>query len=127
MERWLPVVEYAVNKRVSISTLRRRIKMQMLDHRLENGRYLIRAELENEHLSPEVDFQATEQATKLTQELIMELKRAYGMVLAEKEEVIKQLKSEIETLKHINKFLEFQILNNGPRSENGFDEPSTFD
>ena len=116
MQKWLPVIDYAVNKRVSISTLRRRIKSQSLEHRLENGRYLILAELDSEGANLKVETTASE-SLLVVQNLISEIKKAYSLVLAEKEEIIQQLKSEIENLKHINQFLEFQIMNGPHKNE----------
>jgi hypothetical protein len=110
MEKWLPVLDYAVNKKVSISTLRRRIKSQLVEHKLENGRYLIRAEFETDNPEEFFALQQSESSMVVVQNLVSELKKAYGLVLAEKEELIQQLRSEIETLRHINRFLENQIL-----------------
>lgn len=39
---WLPITEYALRSGVSISTLRRKIKSNAIDFRMEDGRYLIR-------------------------------------------------------------------------------------
>ncbi len=39
---WLPLMEYAVQKGVSLSTLRRYIKAQKVEYKLEKGRYFIR-------------------------------------------------------------------------------------
>ncbi len=116
MERWLPVIDYAVNKRVSISTLRRRIKSKTVEHRLENGRYLIRTEIETDNPTDFVEAAASGESMLVVQNLIAELKKAYGLVLAEKEEMIQQLKSEIDTLRHINQFLELQIINEGRKN-----------
>lgn len=40
-EVWLPLMEYAVRKNLSLSTLRRYIKAGKVTFRLEGGRYLI--------------------------------------------------------------------------------------
>lgn len=39
---WLPLTEYALRSGMSISTLRRKIKSNSVDYRMEEGRYLIR-------------------------------------------------------------------------------------
>jgi len=39
---WLPITEYALRSGVSISTLRRKIKSNAIDFKMEDGRYLIR-------------------------------------------------------------------------------------
>lgn len=121
MEHWLPVIDYAVNKRVSVSTLRRRIKSKTVEHRLENGRYLIRTEIETDDPNDLLEGGSSE-SLLVVQNLIVEVKKAYGLVLAEKEEMIQQLKSEIETLKHINQFLELQIINGHSRAVENFDQ-----
>lgn len=38
---WLPLMDYAIKKGVSLSTLRRYIKANKVQFRIENGRYLI--------------------------------------------------------------------------------------
>lgn len=38
---WLPLIEYAVRKGISLSTLRRRIKANEIQYQLRNGRYFI--------------------------------------------------------------------------------------
>jgi hypothetical protein len=38
---WLPLIEYSVKTGLSLSTIRRRIKSNSLQYRLEQGRYLI--------------------------------------------------------------------------------------
>jgi hypothetical protein len=39
---WLPITEYALRSGVSISTLRRKIKSNTIEYRMEEGRYLLR-------------------------------------------------------------------------------------
>ncbi len=41
---WLPLTEYALQSGTSISTLRRKIKSNTIEYRMEEGRYLIRAD-----------------------------------------------------------------------------------
>lgn len=38
---WLPLIEYSVKTGVSLSTIRRKIKSNSIQYRLEKGRYLI--------------------------------------------------------------------------------------
>lgn len=38
---WLPLIEFSVRSGVSLSTIRRKIKNNSIQYRLENGRYLI--------------------------------------------------------------------------------------
>lgn len=39
---WLPLTEYALRSGMSISTLRRKIKANHIEYKMEDGRYLIR-------------------------------------------------------------------------------------
>ena len=39
--QWVPLLEYAVKRGVSLSTLRRHIKSNKILHKVESGRYLI--------------------------------------------------------------------------------------
>lgn len=115
MDHWLSVVEYASYKKISMSTLRRRIKSNLVEFRLENGKYFIKAEAQS-NLKSEIRDSSIESnknsslAAETIQELMAELKRAYGLVLTEKESMIQQLRSEIEILKQMNQFLEHELL-----------------
>lgn len=40
-DQWLPLIEYSVRSGISTSTIRRKIKTNSIQFRLENGRYLI--------------------------------------------------------------------------------------
>ncbi len=124
MDLWLSVIDYAVVKKVSISTLRRRIKSQSLETKIDNGRYLIRIpQSEVDTFEKNMQFEPLQNRSEdrksdtnpalsaSIQDLIQELKSAYSQILSEKETMITQLKSEVEILKHINLFLEQQIMN----------------
>ena len=39
---WIPLANYSVQYRVSLSTLRRQIKSGTLDYRIEKGKYLLK-------------------------------------------------------------------------------------
>lgn len=43
-DQWIPILDYAVLKGVSTSTLRRYIKAKKIQYKVENGRYLLRAD-----------------------------------------------------------------------------------
>lgn len=43
-EQWIPILDYAVLRGVSTSTLRRYIKAKKIRYKIENGRYLLLAE-----------------------------------------------------------------------------------
>lgn len=38
---WIPLMDYAMKRGVSLSTLRRRIKANKVQYKLENGKYLL--------------------------------------------------------------------------------------
>jgi transcription antitermination factor NusA-like protein len=42
--QWLPLIEYSIKSGVSLSTIRRKIKSNSIQFRLEKGKYLIRFE-----------------------------------------------------------------------------------
>lgn len=100
---WIPMLDYSLKYRVSLSTLRRRIKAQLIEYKMESGRYLIR---ENETVAYTKVSGVSQDSS---QALIQELKRAYGAVLSEKEEMISQLKNENDDLRKINLLLEREI------------------
>lgn len=43
-QNWIPILDYAVLKGVSTSTLRRYIKAKKIPYKIENGRYLLLAD-----------------------------------------------------------------------------------
>lgn len=59
---WLPLTEYALRSGMSISTLRRKIKSNAVEYKMEEGRYLIRFdEFEEEPpLVPTIGFASTD-------------------------------------------------------------------
>lgn len=93
---WLILTDYASKYRVSISTLRRRIKAGLIEHRLENGRYLLPDEEIPMGGSAEGDlvFEAHE------------LKQAFTSILKEKDDIILKLRAEISDLKTLVQVLE---------------------
>lgn len=55
---WLPITEYALRSGVSISTLRRKIKSNAIEYRMEDGRYLIRFDAAEE--GKEIGFSSSD-------------------------------------------------------------------
>lgn len=49
--RWIPIAQYSVEEGVSISTIRRKIKSNALEHKMDGGRYLIKSDRANEEAS----------------------------------------------------------------------------
>ena len=124
---WLPLTDYSTKYKVSVSTLRRRIKTDEIRFRFEDGKYLISDEPMETHArvhrpspqmhapasgSPEVETTAAavnsgdEPVLTAANHLLAELKRAYTLILQEKEEQILQLKEEVADLKTLVRVLE---------------------
>lgn len=61
---WLPLTEYALRSGMSISTLRRKIKSQTIEFKMEDGRYLIRSDDLLEP-APTVAFTSSDQAPRM--------------------------------------------------------------
>jgi len=117
-------MEYSNKYRVSLSTLRRRIKAGEIEYKFSDGKYLIRdgplqlsSTLEavappSHQVSPQVQS-IPEPASpdndpiwRTTQGLLNEIKKAYSLILQEKEEQILQLKEEVADLKTLVRVLE---------------------
>ena len=122
MTNWLPLIDYSNKHRISISTLRRRIKHETINFKLDEGKYFILDEtpdrsargrktdsvvspiendsvVANEHQSPEPRLSPTHH-------VLEELKKAYTLILQEKEEQIRFLRDEISDLRTLIKVLE---------------------
>ena len=88
LENWLPLNDYANRYKLSVSTVRRRIKSKKVNFKLEDGKYLILDDV-NDQAEPVTTqaptFKTTsagishgEAATALPMKLLLEeLKRAY--------------------------------------------------
>lgn len=119
-------MEYSAKFRVSLSTLRRRIKAGEIEYKFSDGKYLLRdgpltaASSENEPIAPPTSVSAQTQAAeepadhdqywRTTQSLLNEIKKAYSLVLQEKEEQILQLKEEVADLKTLVRVLEDETV-----------------
>ncbi len=57
---WLPLAEYSLKHKVSISTLRRKIKAADIEYRLEDGKYLILDSAEDHRPSLNRDLASAE-------------------------------------------------------------------
>ena len=150
-ESWLPLMDYSTKYKISVSTLRRRIKADDLKFRFEDGKYFIMDEPMSTHQrvhrpSQESDLAlvgAHQEMMKVYQtpaippvalnkelnssqsladksvkvnkdepiltaanKLLTELKKAYSLILQEKEEQILHLKEEVTDLKTLVRVLE---------------------
>lgn len=128
MDKWIPLTEYSRAHGLSISTLRRRIKTGELEYKLEDGKYLIKNSMPqvsdskvSSNIAPPPPFSAEEPAAveskpasesgaqeflAITHELVGEIKKAFSLVLQEKEKQILQLKEEVTDLKTLVRVLE---------------------
>jgi len=118
MNSWLPITEYAVKNRVSVSTIRRRIKNQELKHKLESGKYFILDEGEatvqgqktplvglcGNSVEEVLDFaeRTIKEITKLNQEIITEKE---ALIINQKKK-IQKLEEELSELKMLITLLE---------------------
>jgi hypothetical protein len=57
---WLPLTEYAHRSGMSISTLRRKIKANAIDYKMDEGRYLIKWDEEEGGVAPNVAFHSSD-------------------------------------------------------------------
>lgn len=137
-QNWLTLMEYSAKFRVSLSTLRRRIKAGEIEYKFIEGKYLLKngplqmTENPAERLetiapptqasaqgssskvavksepaaSAEIPPAEPDQFWKATQGLLNEIKKAYSLILQEKEEQVLQLKEEVADLKTLVRVLE---------------------
>ncbi len=143
-DAWLPLMDYSSKYKVSVSTLRRRIKAEDIKFRLDDGKYFIIDEPMSTHQRlhrPSPDSDLAEVGTHLgsfspsyeapialpdktdisdkiakakndepiltaANKLLTELKRAYTVILQEKEEQILYLKEEVSDLKTLVRVLD---------------------
>lgn len=130
--QWLPITEYSAKHRISVSTLRRRIKANEIKYQFNEGKYFLLDEPVSTHqhhrpspnrmlkVSQENGSSQKEDIVHPTQlgggsegpiltaanKLLNELKKAYSQILQEKEEQILQLKEEVTDLKTLVRVLE---------------------
>ena len=113
MSSWIQLNDYANKHNISVSTLRRRIKTNKIQFKLEEGKYFI---LENgpsrvsseQALTSDVARTAvfSTESISTTRLLLDELKRAYLDSLQSKEDQILYLKQQVSDLKTLVLLLE---------------------
>lgn len=135
MKGWLALSEYSSKYKVSVSTLRRRIKSDQVQVRFDDGKYLLKDCPLKEHtvkitqpiktppsgsfapppqneepekvLDPKnINVKATGPFLSAAQEMLSELKKAYRVILQEKEEQVLLLKDEVADLRTLVGVLE---------------------
>ena len=138
-ESWIPLTDYSSKHRISVSTLRRRIKAEDIKFRFQDGKYFLidtpmgthprehRPSLKsdaslmgalveassaallkkgNEVFRSQLQESSDEPILTAANKLLNELKRAYTLVLQEKEEQLLHLKEEVSDLKTLVRVLE---------------------
>ena len=104
---WLTLNDYSHKYRVSLSTLRRKIKSNAIEHRLEDGKYWLKdSAVPSNPAAQEAHKETQDKALLSMNQLMQEIKAAYVAVLHEKEIQITELKEEIADLKTLVKVLE---------------------
>lgn len=132
MKNWLTLSDYSTKYKVSISTLRRRIKKDDVVTRFQDGKYFLKDVSLNEQKvksKPSGSFappQVTEEPEQTfsmktekkheerevspflsaTQEMLGELKKAYSIILQEKQEQVMLLRDEVADLRTLVSVLE---------------------
>jgi hypothetical protein len=114
MSNWIPLNDYATKHDISVSTLRRRIKSQKIQFKLDEGKYFIledgQARVGNDQAEQPINFARpviTSSEPILTTKLLLdELKRAYLDSLQSKEDQILHLKQQVSDLKTLVMILE---------------------
>lgn len=94
MSDWLSLQEYSGKYKVSVSTLRRRVKNSEINYTLKNGKYLLE----------DIDQHKEEKYFEKIQDF-------YEKSLKEKDLIIKNLKEELEDLRTLTVFLEDEKVN----------------
>jgi len=143
--QFIPLTDYSSKYRVSISTLRRRIKAEDIQFVFEEGKYLIldgplsqhqrvhRPSLrssddtlmpaptislsENPMTKQSSPAPADEPVLAVANRLLTELKKAYSHILQEKEEQILHLRQELADLKTLVRVLESENERLSPPKE----------
>lgn len=109
--RWLSLTEYAHKYRVSISTLRRRIRSQSVQSRRVSGKYLLADEPLAENPTTDTEMILQSEAvvgisSVLLSEMYENLKVAYTELTQQRELQIVLLRAEISDLKTLITVLE---------------------
>lgn len=133
--QWLALTDYSAKYKVSVSTLRRRIKTEDINFQLKDGKYFLidepmsahqkhrpsqdsEVEMMGAHLAIPTKLGKDEPILTAANKLLNELKKAYSQILCEKEEQIMRLKEEIADLKTLVKVLESENSRINSRNSN---------
>lgn len=125
LSSWLSLTEYSTKYRVSVSTLRRRIKSSDVVFQFENGKYFLKDEAQplhrwhrpsqeiggevvvSEHRpSLEMNKEEVTDVLETTRKMIIEVKAAYDLLLKERDTQVLSLKNQLADLKTLVSVLE---------------------
>lgn len=132
---WLQITDYSNKYRVSVSTLRRRIRAEEIEYQFEDGKYWLPDVQVDRHIrarenrvkaapiraaamktvppvvpvikaEPQLQKHEDSEALSVAREMMKEMKAAYVQILQEKEEQILILKEEMTDLRTLCRILE---------------------
>jgi archaellum component FlaC len=103
MSSWLPITEYAVKNRVSVSTIRRRIKNHELQHKLEGGKYFVLDEGQVADIHPGTNrtktiYNSVDEVLEFAERSIQEITKLNQEIINEKDTTINIQKKKIQDL-----------------------------
>jgi uncharacterized protein (DUF342 family) len=107
-ENWVPLLDYAVLKGISTSTIRRYIKANKIEYKIVKGRYLLKSDTKlnhellaanNKNLTPNWDAQGVGESVQLFQRI------------RELEEELKKSREQISELKMLIAAYEEKLAN----------------
>lgn len=102
MTHWLTLQEYSIEKGLSISTLRRKIKNNELEYKLENGRYLLKSLSERDSsLSYEEELKQIKENLKNLKNNNKDLLHLVYLLEADKAELLKQNAELLKCLENV--------------------------
>jgi hypothetical protein len=107
-QEWLQISDYSSKHKISVSTLRRRIRSGEIEYKFEYGKYWLLEPTKVVKPKPSAEGSAplSPDATEVAQAMIAELKSAYVQILQEKEQQILQLREELTDLQTLCRILE---------------------
>lgn len=103
MSSWLPITEYAVKNRLSVSTIRRKIKNKELQHKQENGKYFVlddgQTAVTNICTNKAKDlYSSVDEVLEFAENSIQEITKLNKEIINEKETMINMQKKKIQNL-----------------------------
>lgn len=103
MGSWLPITEYAVKNRVSVSTIRRKIKNKELKHKLDGGKYFVLDEDQSVDTCTSTNraknlYNSVDEVLEFAERSIQEITKLNQEIINEKESTINRQKKKIQDL-----------------------------